>query len=186
MDRMSKITRLINSDGEIVTGDEKRFPAYFDEEKGYLFWPRKRFAKMFSEISFPAGMTDLEIGRMTRLSKHIWSNTNMLAYRGHGGARPYSIEMIGAAIGLQSSQAHAFIAKMTRLGIMAQAKTTVKERTDVYYYLNPMYYFSSSRIPLHLYLIFRRQLDAVLPPYVIQRYNEAGESNGTKAKAPQL
>ena len=172
MDRIARVSKYVDFQGEICTGNVRSFPAYFDEEKGYLFWPRKSHAKMFAEVPFPAEMTHDEIGKMTVLSKHIWSNTNMLAYRGNGGVKPYSIERIGQVIGLRRSQAHAFLSKMISLGLIAKADTKVAEHTDTYYYLSPLYYFASNRIPLHLYMIFRRQLDDVLPMWVIQRYAE--------------
>ena len=43
---------------------------------------------------------------------------------------------------------------------------------EVHFYVNPIYFFSSNRIPLNLYLIFRKELDKVLPSWVKAKYAE--------------
>jgi len=158
--------------GEVVSEKRHHISAAFDDEKGYLLWARKNFAKSFSEIDFPKDMTTLEIGQMTRLSKRIWSNTNMLGYRGSGGVKPYDIDKIAEVLNISSRQAYRFMQKMMKLGIIAKVTVDTEGKKDTHYYINPMYFFSSKRIPLNLYLIFRKQLDAVLPQWVIQRFSD--------------
>ena len=162
-----KQTRLIDDrTGEIVSDKKCLTSPMFDDEKGYLLWPRKSFSKSFHDVDFPVGMNDLEIGRMARLAKRIFSNTNMLGYRGNGGVKPYSIDMIGNALNLKQRQARKFVDKMIQYGVMAKVKIESEERKDYQLYVNPIYFFSSNRIPLNLYLIFRKQLDEVLPEWV--------------------
>lgn len=171
--------RITDDDGVVHKEEERNFPPHFDEEKGYLFWHRKNFAKTYQDVPFPDSMSVMDIGRMTLLSKKIWSNTNMLGYRGNGGVKPYTVEQLGMIIGCGPRQAHRFVARMIELGVMARVETKVEGSREVQFYINPVYFFSSNRVPLNLYLIFRKQLDAVLPWWVIQRYGDMNQVNAS-------
>ncbi len=39
-------------------------------------------------------------------------------------------------------------------------------------YVNPIYFCSTNRIPLNLYLIFQKHFDEVMPAWVVERYRE--------------
>jgi hypothetical protein len=62
---------------------------------------------------------------------------------------------------MKPRQAYRFVEKMIKLGIMARVKVECENHTQTQYYINPMYYFSSNRLPLNLYLMFQPQLDEV-------------------------
>ncbi len=158
--------------GEILKSQGKEFPAAFDEAQGYLFWNKKSFAKSFQDVDYPEEMNDLEVGRMARLAKRIYSNTNMLGYRGNGGVKPLTVEQMAEILKMKPRQAYRFVEKMIKLGIMARVKVECENHTQTQYYINPMYYFSSNRLPLNLYLMFQPQLDEVLKPWVIQKFKE--------------
>ena len=75
---MIKQTRIIdNSTGEVVKDNVQHIAAAFDDEKGYLFWARKGFAKSFLDIEFPTEMSFKKRGQMATLAKRMWSKTNM-------------------------------------------------------------------------------------------------------------
>ena len=173
-----KITYYDKSTGEIFHEKDMITGTYFDEEKGYLFWNRKAYAKMFSCVDFPPNVTDAEIGKLTKLAKKIYSNTNMLAYRGNGGVTAHNIETISNVLSITDRQCSIFINKMIRLGIMGKAKYEVEGKICFQYYLNPIYFFSSNRIPLNLYLIFKDQLDAILPKWVKDKYADIRDKEG--------
>lgn len=168
---MRKIEKIVNEKtGEVLKNNIKFVTASFDDEKGYLFWARKSFAKSFVDVPFPKQLTHAEIGKLTILAKCIWSNTNMLGYRGSGGVKPYTEEMIAKQIGLCGKRGRQFISKMMDLGIVRKVDVIGGENVDTHFYINPLYFFSSNRIPLNLYLLFRDQLDGVLPEWVKQRF----------------
>lgn len=161
---MQKITTFLDEEtGEIVAQKQLGIGKRFDPEKGYLFRNQAGGFSQFYDIPFPEGMTDIEIGKMTRLAKKMWGSTNMLGYRGNGGIKPYSISGIAKVIGLEKRQTYNFINKMIKLGIIAKVKIETKGETDFQYYVNPLYYNSSNRIPLNLYLLFRVQLNEYIP-----------------------
>lgn len=159
--------------GEIRKETRYRFPSAFDDENGYLFWAKEGGAKSFYNVKYPREMTVKEIGYMSMLSKEMWGNTNMLGYRGHGGIIPYEEEEIGGLIGLKSSQTKSFIRKMMKLGMMAKVVILTEGEKHIQFYISPVYFFSSKRVSLNLYLIFREQLDSVIPEWAKARFAEA-------------
>lgn len=161
---MQKVTTILDEEtGEIVSRKQQGIGKRFDPEKGYLFRNQAGGFSQFYDVPFPHGMTDIEIGRMTRLAKKMWGTTNMLGYRGNGGVKPYDVDGIAKVVGLEKSQTYSFVKKMIKLGVIAKVKIESKGKTDYQYYVNPLYYNSSNRIPLNLYLLFRTQLDAYIP-----------------------
>jgi hypothetical protein len=165
--------QLINpSTGEIYSENIRHISAAFEEDKGYLFWARKDFARSFLDIDFPQQMTFDDRGRMATLAKKMWGKINMLGYRGHGGAKPYNEDKIAAIVGLSPARGKRFINKMVRLGVIARVEVKSENKVDVQYYINPIYFHSGNRISLNLYLIFRKQLDYYLPEWVKQKFNE--------------
>ncbi len=174
--RLIKETRYIDEKtGEIRRKKINRLWARFDDDRGYLFWARKDFAKSFLDVPYPTEMTDAEIGRIARLAKKMWSNTNMLGYRGNKGVRPYSVEQIGEIIGLGPRQTRRFIAKMINIGMMAKHEDGKGRLKETQYYINPIHFFGSNRIPLNLYLLFRQHLDKLLPDWVKKEYKRVDE-----------
>lgn len=167
---MIKQTRLISNEGEVIKNRVHHIAAAFDEEKGYLFWIRKTHTKSFADTPYPPSMTHTEIGRMAVLAKRIWSNTNMLGYRGNGGVKPYDVEQIGKTVDLGPRQAARFVEKMIKVGMMARVRVDSSGKKETQYYINPIFYFSGNRISLNLYLIFKEQLDKVLPEWVKAEY----------------
>lgn len=172
-DKLVKRTQYINEEtGEVQAEKVQHIAAAFDDEKGYLFWARKNFAKSFVGVDFPESMTMKERGQMATLAKKMYSTTNMLGYRGNGGVKAYTVEQIGRIIGLKPYQANTFLRKMMKVGMIAKVIVSVGENRVTQYYINPIYFFGSNRIPLNLYLIFQKQLDEVMPDWVKNRYGQ--------------
>lgn len=170
---MQKITTIVDEQtGEIVSRKQQGIGNRFDPEKGYLFRNQAGGFSQFYDVPFPPAMSDIDIGRMTRLAKKMWGTTNMLGYRGNGGVKPYDIDGIAGVIGLEQRQTYSFIKKMINLGVIAKVRIESKGKTDYQYYVNPLYYNSSNRIPLNLYLLFRSQLDPYIPSWAKKLYIE--------------
>ena len=170
---MQKKTMYIDEQTGEIVGQKSRYVGNrFDPEKGYLFRNQAGGFSQFYDVPFPPEMTDIEIGRMTRLAKKMWGKTNMIGYRGNGGVKPYDIDGMARIIGLGRRQTYSFIKKMIDLGVMAKVKIESHGKIDYQYYINPLYYNSSNRISLNLYLIFRRQLDPYIPAWAQKRFIE--------------
>ena len=170
---MIKETRYMNeSTGELISGRRQRVSERFDHEKGYLFRNQKHGFKQFDDIPFPQALTDAEIGKLTRLAQNIYRDSNLLAYRGNGGIKPHTPESMGKIISLGVRQTERFLLKMIKLGMMAKCRVEVGEKSEIHYYMNPLYYFSGKRINLNLYLLFRQQLDPYIPLWAQKMFIE--------------
>lgn len=168
-----KTSKITNPEtGEVTQGkSEVTFiNPWFDDEKGYLLWPRKNFAKSYQTVDFPKELNWAERGRLATLAKKIWSNTNMLGYRGNGGIRPYDIKQIGKIIGLKERAATRFMRKMEKHRIIKPIPVKFGDRVEVQYYFNPVYYFSNNRLSFNLYLLFHEELDPLLPDWVKKEF----------------
>jgi hypothetical protein len=165
-----KQTVVTNDFGEVISEKSLAYKGRFDAESGYLFWSQRNFVKSFPGVELPEELTDDERGKMDRLSHKVFSNTNMLAYQSRDGVTPYGMKDIQDTLKVGQRQTYRFVDKMLRLGIMARNTIDCKGERTIQYYLNPMYYFSSNRLSLNLYLLFKEQLDEVLPKYVIQNF----------------
>ena len=170
-DKMIKRVQYIDTGTGVVEKENiQHIAAAFNDEKGYLFWARKNFAKSFVDVDFPKSMTMKERGQMATLAKKMWSTTNMLGYRGNGGVKAYNGIQIGSIVGLKAYQAKSFMRKMIKVSMIAKVTVMTGDERVTQYYINPIYFFGSNRIPLNLYLIFKTQLDQVLPVWVLNKY----------------
>lgn len=176
MKRLRRDTKTTITDmetGEIKPGKSSitYFPPRFDEEKGYLWWTQKTYAKMFCSVPYPKDLSMIDRGRLATLAKCIWSKTNMLGYKGHGGIRPYDIGQIAKIIETDVKQAAKFMNRMAAARIIKPVKVPFGERIETQYYVNPLYFFADNRLSLNLYLIFREELDAHIPAWVKEEYS---------------
>lgn len=174
---MIKDIKYVDTDtGEIYANKQQHVGMQFDEEKGYLFWNRKASNKIFHDVDFPQSLNMKDIGRLTLLSKHIWQDTNLLAYRGNGGIKPHNIKTMANIIQLKERQTKSFIGRLITLGILARVEVETESKKINHYYINPIYYCSSKRINLNLYLIFKDSLDRTIPDWVKKKFSEVEKS----------
>lgn len=166
-------TTVIDTQTGEVKSEKKNvtyFSPHFDEEKGYLWWHKKSYTKSFCEIAFPEKVSMIDRGRLVTLSKYVWSNTNMLGYRGHGGVKAYGVEQIAELIETTPDQAARFLKRMEKAKVIKPISVPFDDRVEIQYYVNPLYFFSSNRLSLNLYAIFHEELNPHLPDYVKQEF----------------
>jgi DNA-binding Lrp family transcriptional regulator len=124
-------------------------------------------------VRFPEELSFSDKGRLLDLSKMIWRDTNMIGYRGNGGGRPYDLKKLADVLGLSGRHCQRFIGKMIGLGIIRHVEIKMENRKrEVQYYMNPLYFCSSKRVSLNLYLLFRDQLNPFLPEWVKVKFGE--------------
>lgn len=178
---MNKILREVRTqDIDISTGEvinEFKTKSYyskrFDPEKGYLWRNKGSGAKTFFDVPYPEKMSMIDRGRMATLAKYIWSDTNMLGYRGHGRIKPYDVKGIGKIVKLNEKQAQSFLNRMIKLGIIKKIEVPFGEELETQYYVNPLYYFVGPRLSANLYALFHRELEYYLPEWVKQEFAKA-------------
>jgi hypothetical protein len=154
-----KETRYINNDGVQINRNVEHFTEAMTEE-GYRFPSHKLGARLFDEISFPVGMSDNDIGKMTRLSKLMVGKTNILGYRKNREIISYSAAELCDIIGLSTKRGMAFIRNMIKFRVI--------KRINDFYYVNPAYFMSTGqRLSLELFIHFQDELKSILPEWVI-------------------
>jgi hypothetical protein len=131
-------------------------------EEGYLVPGHKAGARFFTDISFPKGMTDEDLGRMTRLSKLMTGN--LLGYRSHSEVKAYAEQNLINIVGLSHRRGKEFISRMLNLKVM--------KIVNGEYWVNPAYFMSTgqSRISMSLWNIFREELKPIMPDWVYWDY----------------
>ena len=167
---MNKVTNIIDDNGEVVSTKKTYFKDMFDEEKGYLFWAQTSFVKTFQDVELPQSITKADIANLFLLSKKIYSTTNMVGYRGNGGIRPMTVEQMSRVIRDTERHAALFLNRMIKNRIIAKVNVIIGEDVTAQYYFNPIYFFSSNRLSLNLYLLFQKDLDPFVPEYAKQRF----------------
>jgi len=173
---LQKETIYYDDEQQLISKHRQWVDNRFDEEKGYTFWNQKHGSKQFSDVPFPDDMTDAEIGKLTRLAKCIYKDSNMLAYRGNGGVKPHTLKTMAKELKITDRQAERFIKKMIKLEVMAKGKFEIGNTVEVHYFISPVYFFSGKRVNNTLYVLFRNQLDKVLPGWVRNRFVEQNSS----------
>ena len=167
---MHKVTNITDDNGVIVNTKKVYFKDMFDEEKGYLFWAQTSFVKTFQDVELPKDITKPDIANLFLLSKKIYSNTNMIGYRGHGSVRPMTIAQMASVIRDTDRHTALFLGRMIRSRIIAKVNVIIGEDVTTQYYFNPIYFFSSNRLSRNLYLLFQKDLDPFVPEYAKQRF----------------
>lgn len=170
--------KAINSEtGEVLYSNQYQ-KIFFSNEKGYVFFTHKNSIRIFDDINLPDDITDDEIGKLFKLSKKTYKNTNMLMYRSKNNIKAMQIEHISKLLGVSLRRAQMFVHKMIKYHIMAKVLIKNSEKSyEVQYYLNPLYFFHSKYLNLNLYLLFKNDLDKYLPKWVIAKFCESGKNN---------
>ena len=167
---MNKVTNITDDNGVIVSTKKVYFKDTFDEEKGYLFWNKTGFVKTFQDVELPQSVTKVDIANLFLLSKKVYSTTNMIGYRGNGGVRVMSVEQMAKVIKDTDRHTISFLNRMIGCRVIAKIGVKIGDDTITQYYFNPIYFFSSNRLSLNLYLLFQKDLDPFVPEYARQRF----------------
>jgi hypothetical protein len=151
--------------GEVLSTIQTEIPDAMNDE-GYRVPTNKKGSKIFTDVSFPANVTDSEIGKMTRLSKLMIGSTNMLGYRVRGAIKPYTDSEIADIAGISGWRGKAFVEKMVKEKLIGRFDMIIGNQKRTQYYINPVYFFAGKRIGLDLYLMFQEELNQILPDWV--------------------
>lgn len=168
-----KQERIIDASTGEVRHDRSKLVKFslFDEDKGYMLFINRSQVRTFPHVEWPDGITKLDRANLFELSRHIYSNTNMLAYRGyHNSLRPMNEEQMAQVVELCGKRFKAWLMRMNRLGMIARINVEIEGRVITQYYLNPLYFFSAKHLPLNLYILFQSQIDRHLPEWAKRRY----------------
>jgi len=166
----------ITQNGEVVKQNVAEFYSPFKDGKGYNLKYKSTHTRSYLEISLPEDFTDTEIGKIYRLSKKIYSDSNLLAKRSNDEIVPLSKKDIQDLVNLHRTKFNPFWSKILEQSVIKETKLGDCK----YFCFNPLYFNSTTYIPLYLYIAFQKELNEHLPKWVIQRYLEMHEEQNKK------
>jgi hypothetical protein len=172
MDGYFKQERTITADGEPVGETKiKKFYSPFKDGRGYNFKYKSAVIKSYLGIELPKDFTDNECGKVYRLSKHIYSESNLLAKRVNSEISPLTKDDIVLIVGIHRTHFGKFWNKMLRNRIIKP----ITLNGDTYYCFNPLYFNSTTYMPLYLFIAFQPELKRHLPEWVVKKYLDMKE-----------
>ncbi len=135
---------------------QKRF-----SEKGYTFWADTAFpVRIYCEL--PKELTNIEKGRCLECTQWLEVGTNMLYYRSNNIHKPLTIRSLAKRLNISERQCQRFIKRMLETRVIAREQGKL--------FMNPCYFVRGKYLNYHLYQLFKRELDQVLPQWVVARY----------------
>ena len=161
-DRIKCITDNLNNSDKPLSGQDWK-DKKFSYEKGFSFWLCVHPIKSYVGYDLPQGVSDADIGRLHKLSKLLQKNSNLIVKHYENYEKPMDEEMIAQALNLVVRVCQRFLLRMIRKRII--------KRDGNLYYMNPIYFFRGQYLSWHLYNLFQKDLDCVLPQWVIDRFN---------------
>ena len=166
-------TQIDAESGQVLSKSEQlQNYKYFDPEKGYLFQLNRDSIKTFPGCGLPEDLTESETARLYRLSLAMHKDSNLLCYTSRNTAKPMNTSKIAAYLRLSPRRTALFLQRMIQRRIIGRVKVKIGNSQETQYYINPIYFFCGKWLNVNLYFLFRRDLDKMLPQYVIQKFGE--------------
>ncbi len=176
MSKAEKTVRYVN----LKTGEAYEKKSFvdiqFDDEEGYLLWRRKAHVRTFLDMPLPDGFTWSERGRLGELKHYILKDSQFLAYRSGNRAKPFDIGKISKVLGMSSRQGRAFLKKAIAYGVLK----TVTDGDSTLIAYNPIYGMRAKRLTIATYMLFRKELEHVLPEWVKRKFAEQADHMGKR------
>jgi hypothetical protein len=168
----------ITENGELVKDRKIKLYNPFKVGRGYNFKYKSLNVRSYLEIPLPDCFTDSEVGKIYRLTRSIYSSSNMLAYRSGGKIYPLSKEDIRKIVVLHRNNFNPFWHKVLNNTVI---KPVVLDGSE-YYCFNPIYFNSTLYLPLYLFIAFQDELINHLPKWVVSKYLDMQEGKETEVK----
>lgn len=157
--------------GEILKTTESSVKNLFDVNKGYFFGNQVG-AKRYLKNKFPENISDGEAGKLLKLFFNVEPNTNLLVFRSGNVNKAMQKENIAKRLGMSVRSCSRFLNKMVKLNVMAKVvveKNNISKKEDNYFF-NPVYFFAGNWLRYNLYVLFKKDLDGLLPRWVISKF----------------
>lgn len=181
--------------GEILKKKEFTSASKFDLEKGYCFINPLQKGNKIVMSDLPSCITDAEAGKLLKLFRYAAPNSNLLMFRSGNVNKAMQKEHIAKNLGLSARSCSRFLNRMLKLNIIAKreiftvSKNKSSSRSDYEpvfqskfvrlnqnakeenYFFSPVYFFAGNWLSYDLYILFRNDLDKMLPVWVISKFN---------------
>jgi len=155
--------------GEVVYENSGYVPELFNQE-GYYFWNKKSQSRQFTEIALPLDSYE-DKGIFTDLCRlHLYDSSNFLEVKSGKGSRPFTVKDLSEMLGVSMRQAQRRLRVLLDSGVLALLTIKLKESSEEWLVVNPLYFVSGKRINDTLYKLFRKDLDKYLSHYAKQEF----------------
>ena len=169
LSRVDQIMMEILRDAEIAHYPENRPAGWKDYnlnvEKGFRYMANNTTVIRMNE-PLPNTLSAGEVGMMLDCARFLEPESNMIYYRSDRIHKAMTIRKLAAALGMSVSHVYRFVSRMCRLRVMAKEEHRL--------YINPIYFFRGRYLSYHLYSLFKPEMQAILPAWVVKRY-ETGQ-----------
>jgi hypothetical protein len=176
VDEYYKEQITIDGNGEIIGKKVRKYYNPFRDGRGYNFKYKSIYIKSYLDVPLPECFTDTEVGRIYRLSRYIYSDSNLLAKRSSNAFVPITKQDIRKVFVVRKSVFYPFWKKMIDEKILKAIQLDGQE----YYCFNPIYFNSTHYLPIYLYIAFQDELGKHLPEWVVKKYLEMQEGKRTE------
>ena len=181
--------------GEILKKKEFTSASKFDLEKGYCFINPLQKGNKIVMSDLPSCITDAEAGKLLKLFRYAAPNSNLLMFRSGNVNKAMQKEHIAKILGLSARSCARFLNRMLKLNIIAKkeiftvSKNKLSSRSnsepvfqskfvrlnqnakEENYFFSPVYFFAGNWLSYDLYILFRNDLDKMLPIWVVSKFN---------------
>lgn len=173
MANMKKIEKIFDDNGQIYREKVSPVYSYWSDDKGYKLSPNRSSIRRLKGVPYPRSVTKVDKLYFMILSDYLLGDSNMIGYRGNNNDyKPMDVDQMAELLEVSRRTAYLFLNKSKKNGMIAESKIEVGRKIETQYYMNPIFFSAVRNVSLHLYLLFKEQLDPVLPDWVQIKYND--------------
>lgn len=174
---------LVDDESGVVINTKDFKINIFDPHKGYLYKSKAKSVRVFPDSRLSEVLDNkVEIANVYILSESIYKDTNMICVYRNKQYYPASEEDMAKMLGLSMRWFRPFLKKIIDKGIIAKVTSTTEGERVTFYCFSPMYFMGGKYLSASLYMLFKKQLDRVLPVWVIEKFNQCGGEVGGYGK----
>jgi len=166
---------LVDDDTGVVVNTKDFKITIFDSDKGYLYRSKGKSIRTFPEFRISDIIKNkTELANVYILSENIYKDTNVICVYKNRQYIPATEEEMADMVGLSMRWFKPFLAKIINLGLIARVTSYTEYTKSVYYCFSPIYFMGGKYLSPSLYMLFKQQLDRVLPGWVVDKFNDRG------------
>lgn len=170
---MTKLECLFDKEtGDIYRHRERGFYLWSDETFGGMIKQRNYHQKHYPDRRLcEAIASKADLLRTYTLSEYIVKNTNRVGRKDSKGFA--DLAGICELLGISEKKTREYLNRIIGLGIIARITAETKGEKFISYAFNPVYINSCKYVPLELYVVFKKDMDAIIPDWMKSKYAEA-------------
>ena len=164
---------LVDDESGVVINTKDFKINIFDPHRGYLYKSKAKSVRIFPDNRLSDILKNKnDIANVYILSESIYKDTNMICVYKNRQYYPATEEDMADMVGLSMRWFRPFLKKIIDLGIIAKVTSVTEGERVTFYCFSPMYFIGGKYLSYSLYMLFKKQMDRVLPVWVIEKFNQ--------------